>query len=255
MRRGRRWYLLRFHPWSLLFYRLFTHKSTTTANWLQFIKKKIIYDLSVTNSPELCSHDEMECSEDLTYINKVIAGDDAYYAFLVDKYKNMAYTISLKIIGDAQDAQDVVQESFIKAYQSIGTFKGNAKFSTWLYTIVYRTAILALKRKKNRAANSIDPHLDDEIPDGSISQFEQLSENEQSGYIKQAIATLPETEALLVTLYYLNESSVREIGEITGLSLPNIKIQLYRARKKLEQKLSFLLWDFYYWELLGHEER
>lgn len=180
----------------------------------------------------------MEYIEDQVYIDKIIAGDNSSYATLVNRYKDMAYTISIKITGDADEAQDAVQESFIKAFQAIRTFKGNSKFSTWLYTIVYRTSILSLKQKRIKTSSITEETIENYNPDDNR---DALVAKEQSRQIKQAIAKLPPTEALLITLYYLNESTVKEIAEITGLSLPNIKIQLFRARKRLERELRSLL--------------
>ena len=115
------------------------------------------------------------------------------------------------------------------------------KFSTWLYTIVYRTAIS--KSKENRIetvsiSNSINENYSQ---DGGTPQLEQLQLKDEQRLVKQAIQQLPKTEALLVTLFYMNENSVSEIHEITGLSLANIKIKLYRARKKLRQEIQFLI--------------
>jgi RNA polymerase sigma factor (sigma-70 family) len=183
----------------------------------------------------------MKEAPDQFYIDKIKEGDTDLYAFLVDRYKYMAYTIALKVLGNKDDSQDVAQESFIKAYQQLHTFKGNSKFSTWLYTIVYRTAIS--KWKENRLeTQSIDEPLHERYASDQASQpHDQLQAKDEQAFVKRAIQRLPRTEALLVTLFYINESSIKEIREITGLSLPNIKIKLFRARKRLERELKFLM--------------
>lgn len=184
----------------------------------------------------------MEDNKDQIYIDKIKAGDIDAYRYLVTQYKDMAFTIALKIIKDREEAQDVIQESFIKAYQQLESYEGRAKFSTWLYTIVYRTALNQSKRNKeyNR---SFDDERKEAIPDLAISQHQQMEEREQQEIIKEAIEKLPQAEALLVTLYYINENSIKEIKQITGLSLSNIKIKLFRARKKLKKDLGFLIED------------
>ena len=153
----------------------------------------------------------------------------------------MAYTIALKILRNQEDAEDAAQEGFIKAYQQIHSFQGSSKFSTWLYTIVYRTSISKLQ--KNRVLTfAIDDDLNEEfVYDYSNTQLETLQLNEQSKFIKQAIQKLPEAEALLVTLFYMNENTVKEIEEITGMTASNIKVKLFRARKILEKELQFLM--------------
>lgn len=183
----------------------------------------------------------MKEGEDQFYINKIKEGNTDLYAVLVDRYKNMAYTIAMKVLGKKDDSQDVAQESFIKAFQQLHTFKGNSKFSTWLYTIVYRTAIS--KWKENRLeTQSIDDSIHERFAhEQTFQPYNQLQIKDEQELVNQAIQRLPRTEALLVTLFYINESSIKEIREITGLSLPNIKIKLFRARKKLERDLKFLM--------------
>jgi RNA polymerase sigma-70 factor (ECF subfamily) len=182
----------------------------------------------------------MEPSADQAYVDRVKAGDSLAYAFLVDKYKNMAFTIALKVTGNREEAEDVAQEGFLKAYQQIGAFAGRSKFSTWLYTIVYRTALN--HRKSNRHhAFSLDAQADRQPAAHTTPAPEQLQAQQEQQYVKAAIDRLPPTEALLVTLYYLDENATREIAQITGLSLANIKIKLFRARKRLEKELAFLL--------------
>ncbi len=182
----------------------------------------------------------MEPSADQPFVDRVKAGDSLAYAFLVDKYKNMAFTIALKVTGNREEAEDVAQEGFLKAYQQIGAFAGRSKFSTWLYTIVYRTALN--HRQKNRHLPfSLDPQADRQPAARTVPAHEQLQAQQEQQYVKEAIDRLPPTEALLVTLYYLDGNSTREIGQITGMSLANIKIKLFRARKRLEKDLAFLL--------------
>lgn len=181
----------------------------------------------------------MEPADDRYYINKVVNGEPASYAFLVNKYKDMVYSIGLKMLRDADDAQDLAQEAFIKAYQQIHTFQGNSKFSTWLYTIAYRTAATRLKANKvSLISLNEDTH---EVPDNLPGQFEQLQARQVKQQVQAAIQKLPEIDALLVTLYYINDLPIKEIEEITGLSKPNVKIKLHRARKVLEKDLKYLL--------------
>ncbi len=180
-------------------------------------------------------------TEDQVYIDKVKNGDSASYAFLVDRYQNMAYTIALRVMRNVEDAEDAAQESFVKAYQQIHNFEGKSKFSTWLYTIVYRIALTKLEQQRVITL-PINEEISDTYTHHSLtSQLENLQASEQQTYIKDAIGRLPATEGLLITLFYLNENSVKEIEEITGLSEANIKVKLFRARKVLEAQLRFLL--------------
>lgn len=188
-----------------------------------------------------CSYTWMEPIQDHLYIDKIKNGDTTSYEYIVEKYKHMVYTIAIRTLGNVEDAQDVAQESFIKAYQQLNQFQGNSKFSTWLYTITYRTALSKLKENSIETFSIDDTISEHYIQDHKISQHEEMELKDEQKYVRQAIQNLPKTEALLVTLYYINENSINEICVITGLSYANIKIKLYRARKKLERELQFLI--------------
>ena len=183
----------------------------------------------------------MTYTEDQVYLDKIINGDSSSYSFLVDRYKDMVYSIALKILNNPEDAGDAAQECFIKAYRQIHQFKGKSKFSTWLYTIVYRIAVSELKENRIDTVTISDDHDEQYISGHSDNQSEQLQAKQIQYYVKLAIEKLPKIEALLVTLHYINDLPIREVGEITGLSVPNVKIKLFRARKKLEHDLKFLL--------------
>ena len=183
----------------------------------------------------------MKHLDDQFYLDKILKGDPASYAFLVNKYKDMVYSIAIKILRDADDAQDLAQECFITAYQQLHKYQGRSKFSTWLYTIVYRAAVTQLRQ--NKLDTTFIGDSVNEVSDSANNQFDQLQSKQVGQQVRIAIDRLPQTEALLVTLYYINDLPIKEIQEITGLFKSNIKIKLFRARKKLERELAFLLDD------------
>ncbi|MCF6223198.1 MAG: sigma-70 family RNA polymerase sigma factor [Flavobacteriaceae bacterium] len=185
----------------------------------------------------------MDKTSDQYYIDKILLGDTNAYTYLIDKYKNMAFTIAIKIVKNTEDAEEVAQDSFLKAYEKLASFKGDSKFSTWLYTIVYRNSISKI-RKKKIITTDIDSYIiENHSTDLEFPQIEAIKKGEQKKYVTEAINNLSETDAFLITLYYMNESSVEEIEQITGFSKSNIKVKLFRARKKLYNELSLLLKD------------
>jgi len=183
----------------------------------------------------------MNPTKDQIYIEKVLFGDASSFSFLVESYKDMAYTIALKIVRNPEDAEEVAQDSFVKAFQQLQTFKGNSKFSTWLYTIVYRTAISKIRKKKLEVTDIDEYVIENHSIDFSFPQLDLLKAEEQKKYVTLAINALAELDALLITLFYLNENTFDEIIEITGLTKTNIKVRLFRARKKLYKELSKIL--------------
>ena len=183
----------------------------------------------------------MDRKPDQIYIDRVLQGDTNAFAYLVNKYKNLTYTVAMKIVRNHEDAEEVAQDSFIKAYSQLHTFKGDSKFSTWLYTIVYRNSITKIRKKKITTTDIDSYIIDNHKSDYDFPQIEAIKNGEQKKYIAEAIDNLPETDAFLITLYYLEESSVEEIEQITGLTKTNVKVKLFRARKKLYNELSLLL--------------
>ncbi len=183
----------------------------------------------------------MSQQEDLYYIQRVLNGDMAAFEFLVDGHQEMVFTIALRIVRNREDAEEVAQDTFVKAYQSLSSFKQESKFSTWLYRIVYNTAISKTRKKQLETAAEDVGEYGDHVMEQTVSQLDQIKMEEQKQYISAALEALPQEEATLITLYYLSENSVEEIHEITGLSKANVKVKLYRSRKRLYIELQRLL--------------
>ena len=176
---------------------------------------------------------QMKFQDDSHYIDRVQSGDVSAYSMLIEKHKNLVFSIAVKILGSREDAEEVAQDSFLKAYHSLGTFERKSKFSTWLYRIAYNGAI-SKKRKKKLDAVEIDDHIMfNYSTDAITSSVNQLDENEQIQLIDKALQQIPEEDNLLITLFYKAEHSIEEISYITGLSQSNVKVKLHRIRKKL----------------------
>ncbi|MGV6860920.1 MAG: RNA polymerase sigma factor [Putridiphycobacter sp.] len=167
--------------------------------------------------------------EEKELIKAVQSGDVNAFSQLVDRHKNMVYSLVLKMIGNLEDAEEVAQDSFVKAFKSIKQFKGKSKFSTWLYRITYFTAINYLRKHEQlKVPLDISSFSDDDK-----TAIDQLNADDQKRHIKMALNYLKPIEKTVITLFYLDEFSNKEIQEITGLSESNIKVMLLRTRKKL----------------------
>ena len=177
--------------------------------------------------------------DDKIYIQQVLDGNTSSFTHLVDKYKDLVFTVCYRILRQNEDAEDVAQETFIKAFNKLYSFQGEAKFSTWLYTIAYRTAISKTQLKRVKTTSE-DFHLEI-ASDESFPQLEELKNQEQELYVKKALEGLPELTSLIITLYYLEESTIQEIVDITDLSESNVKVKLFRGRKQLKENLQQLL--------------
>ncbi len=175
-------------------------------------------------------------------IAKVKAGDMTAFNVLIDEHKAMAFTLALKLMKNREDAEEVAQDAFLKAYKNIGQFEGSSKFSTWLYTIVYNTALTRL-RKKKLPTTDLDFHQEENLASYSESdkEWHRLQKSERTSYIKEALDLLSTDDQVAITLFYLNENSLQEICEITHWELSNVKVRLHRARKRLLKALEQLL--------------
>lgn len=179
----------------------------------------------------------MRYENDDFYIDRVLHGDLNSFAMLIDKHKTMAYNIALRIVKSREDAEEIAQDSFLKAYQSLREFKRESKFTTWMYRIVYNNAISRIRRKKNNTHSFDDENLEWTEPASELDGFESHSKKDQKKLIDIALASLEPDDAVLVTLFYMNDSSVEEISDVTGLGQSNVKVKLYRARKKMQNVL------------------
>ncbi|MBE9468933.1 MAG: sigma-70 family RNA polymerase sigma factor [Bacteroidetes bacterium] len=175
------------------------------------------------------------------YLSKVIEGDVSAYSYIVNQYKNMAFSIALRVVNNREDAEEVTQDAFLKAYNSLKKFNHKSKFSTWLYTIVYNTAISKIRKNKKKSA--IIQLNDEDIENINIEDIDNIlvkfDEEDKKKVVNLAINKLSETEKLIITLYYLSEKSINKIIEITNFSNSNIKVILYRSRKKMYDELKF----------------
>ena len=180
----------------------------------------------------------MEQKDDIFYIEKVKKGQTQYFSYIVEKYQDVVFSIALKVLRNHDDAEEMAQESFIKAYKSLHTFKGKSKFSTWLYRITYNNCISEIRKRKMHFTSTDDIELRD---DESEINLDGIPEENRAKYVKAALEKLPEDEYTLVLLYYFEDQSIEDIGRVTGLTDSNAKVKLYRARKKLYTILNNML--------------
>ncbi len=183
----------------------------------------------------------MNYKEDSFYINKVLKGNLSSFAKLVEKHKSMAYTLALRISKNHEDAEEIAQDSFMKVYNSLSSFKQDSKFSTWLYKIIYNTAISRFRKKQIESYSLDESIIDNKANEVSHDGLNALHQKQRKQIISEVIAKLKVDEGVAMTLFYLNENSIKEIEEITGFTRSNIKILLHRGRKKLLLELTKIL--------------
>ena len=169
-------------------------------------------------------------------VQQVLSGNTSAFAYFVETYQDMAITIAHRICGNMQDAEDVVQESYVKAYQNLHTFRSESKFSTWLYRIVYNTAITHSKTRMWMGMQETE--IEDAYDRGENTLEINLEEMDRKEVVSDILQRMPKGDALLLTLYYMEDNPVKEIAKITGLNEPNVKVKLFRARKMFKELLA-----------------
>jgi RNA polymerase sigma factor (sigma-70 family) len=172
-------------------------------------------------------------------ISKVLQGDHLAYAGLVNRYQNYVFTLTLRLVKNREEAEEVAQDVFIKAYKYLADFRGDAKFSTWLYTIVNNTCISFL-RKKKPDIHSLDEERIFAKVDHQDLGFRADGVEQQSKHrmVNEAINRLKPDDGAIITLFYKHEQSLEEIAGILGLEVNTAKVRLHRARARLKELME-----------------
>lgn len=175
------------------------------------------------------------------HIQNILDGDANVFRYFVEKYRNMAYSLAISIVKNADIAEEVTQDAFLKAYKSLDKFEHRSKFSTWLYKIVSNEGLKRIRKKEFKYTDDIDELNDIQYSEINLSVSE-LALREQRHYINLVLEKLLPNDSMILRLFYLEEKNLNEICEITNLSISNIKTILYRARKRfyavLKQELK-----------------
>lgn len=181
---------------------------------------------------------------DTDLIADVLTGNQQAYAELIRRHQRFVFTLALRFAKNREDAEEIAQDCFVKAYRSLHNFRQTAKFSTWLYSIVYTTAMTFL-RKKRLDTVSIDDAETDNYPSlqNHVSAYnaDQVEQKSKTFYLNKAIEQLLPDDAAIITLFYKGEQSLEEIGAALGMETNTIKVKLFRARQRLKDKLERML--------------
>ena len=172
-------------------------------------------------------------------ISRVLKGEQNAYAELVNRYQAYVFTLVLRMVKRREDAEEVAQDVFVKAYRSLADFRGESKFSTWLYTIANTTSITFL-RKKKLDVRSLDNEKVFEVADSKDSGLRAnlVEQKSRVNMVNEAIAMLSPDDAEIITLFYKAEQNLEEISRILRLETNTVKVRLHRARTRLKEKME-----------------
>src|SRR5471030_2941865 len=175
---------------------------------------------------------------DTELIDQVLTGDQSAYADLVKRHQRFVFTLALRFAKNREDAEEITQDCFVKAYRALASFSRQSKFSTWLYSIVYTTAMTSLRKKRVETSSIDDDNNAIQIESTGGFDENNAENRSRSFYVNQAIAQLLPDDATIITLFYKGEQSLEEIAQTLGIEANTVKVKLFRARQRLKEKLE-----------------
>jgi len=176
---------------------------------------------------------------DIELIWLTLTGDQSAYAALVKRHQRFVFTLAMRFAKSREDAEEIAQDCFIKAYRSLASFQQQSKFSTWLYSIVYTTSMTFLRKKRVDTDSIDDENTYIQLENQSSGFKNNMAETKsRSYYLNQAIAQLLPDDAAIISLFYMGEQSLEEIGQTLGIEANTVKVKLFRARQRLKEKLE-----------------
>jgi len=175
---------------------------------------------------------------DSEYIQRVLNGSTDDFRYFIRKYKDLAFSVAVAVVKNEFDAEEVVQEAFIKAFQNLKSFRGKSEFKTWFYRILVNEAF-----KRIRKSNEIVVPHSENIPEPEdISEtFRGFNDDEQKLLVSESLKRIAPKECLILQLFYFEGNSMGEISNITGWSEGNVKVMLHRARKHLLEVVNKMM--------------
>ena len=164
-------------------------------------------------------------------IHRILKGETSLYEYFLDKYSQQVFILIIRIVENQEDAEELTQDTFLKAFEHLSSFKAESSFSTWICRIAYNTAISATRKKQELIV--MDSAMLMNISDQQIDDALNAESGERVGKLNKAIKKLAAEERALISLFYNEEKTIGEIALILGLTESNAKVKLHRIRKKL----------------------
>lgn len=185
----------------------------------------------------------MECT-DAILVRRTLVGDKRAYDVLVDRYYRPVYSVAYRMLGNCDDARDIVQDAFVRAYNSLERFRSDANFQTWLFKIASNLCIDLMRSRRSKPAGSLDEEMENGHEPAAARQFQPedvVIQGAVSEVVQQAILELPERYRRAVILRHMVGMSIDEIAEMLSIPSGTVKTHLYRARAILRDRLGPVL--------------
>jgi RNA polymerase sigma-70 factor (ECF subfamily) len=182
--------------------------------------------------------------DDIEIINQVLQGNQQSFEELIQRYQSFVFTIALRYTRNREDAEEIAQDVFVKAYRSLADFRRDARFSTWLCTIAMNTTKTFLRKAKPPVDSLDNAIISETVNAQHTGNGADITERRSAHVLlNQAIGLLSADDATIITLFYKAEQSIEETGVIMGLTPNAVKVRLHRARLRLKEKLELYFSD------------
>ena len=176
----------------------------------------------------------MSPKTDIELVNAFREGDEACFNELVRRYQQRVYWVARRVMGTHEDADDIVQDAFVRVYEGLAGFRGDANFYTWLYRITMNLALNALRKKRIRDVVPFDHVLEEALPGDSQSD-QSLHDREYQALLEQAVARLPVKQKAVFIMRYFDEMTYEEMAKVTKKSVGGLKANYFHALKKVAE--------------------
>jgi RNA polymerase sigma factor (sigma-70 family) len=171
-------------------------------------------------------------------VQGILRGDRRAFRLLIERYQNLVFTIALRITASREDAEEVAQDVFIKAYNGLSSWQGKAKLSSWLYRIAYNTALTKIRNQGPGLSSLDDEKAGNAMIAKAASVYNDAEQVFTAEYVAKAIHMLDAEDAAIITLFYLSEQTLDEIAQVLDIAPNAAKVRLHRARQKLRDKMA-----------------
>ena len=193
-------------------------------------------DIGTTGQPGAYLNPQMNSAE--TLIARARRGDPEAFRLLFERYSRPVISFVYDMVGDRALAEDLTQETFVRAHRHLAALREESKFSTWLFSIAKNVAREHLRSPERRSAKvDLDDEAVRELPDGALTPVGELLDKELSAVVRRALGALDDDKRMVFTLKIFQQRSYEEIAEITGFSLPKVKTDLHRARAEMRRRI------------------
>lgn len=211
--------------------------TTAFKFWLHLFENSF-FNSGVTRMYLKSSYTQMTTNDEQKIINQIIAGDTRAFAILVERYKDLVYSLAIRMLQNREEAEEVAQDSFIKIYKSLNSFKGNSKVSTWIYKVTYNTCLDRIKKNKRQMNEVAIDEFTEHLVKTIENALDALEKKEYQQTVQDCLNQMPSEDSFLLTLYYFEDLSLEEISKIVNIEANNVKVKLFRSRKKLASLLK-----------------